>query len=405
MDIREDTVIYRPQYLEKIKPFINKDIIKVLTGQRRVGKSYVLLECINYIKSEKPDANIIYIDLDDINFLHIKNANDLHEYVKKRLEFGKTNYLFIDEVQDIDGFENVLRSYVANGTCDIYITGSNAKMLSGELATYLSGRYVEIPIHALSYKEFLQFHKLGDSDETLRKYLTYGGLPYLIHLKLKDEIVFEYLKNVCSTILFKDVLQREKLRNAVFLETLATYVAGNTGNIFSANNISKYLKSQNTKINVPQIINYLQAFSNAHLIHKVPRAEIEGMRVFEVGEKYFFEDLGLRNTLVSFDFSKDIGKLIENAVYNHMARLGWKIFVGRIGEHEIDFVCTKRDKKIYIQAAYLTHDEESRKREFGNLRRIKDNYPKYVVSLDPLLTSSNSQGIAHVHLRKFLMME
>jgi len=324
----ENNLISRQIYLKQIQPFIKKNIIKVITGQRRVGKSCIMQECMKSIVEQNKKANIIYINKEDFSFNFISDSETLNDYVKKNLDKKKSNFLFIDEVQDINNFEVALRSFLSKKQCDIFIAGTNAKMLSGDLATYLSGRYVEIPVHPLSYKEFLEFHKKSDSDESLISFLTYGGLPYLVNLNLNNDVVFEYLKNVYSTILLKDVVQREKIRNTDFLETLAYYTAENIGSIFSSNNISKYLKSQKVDIGTQQIINYLKAFCNAHLLNKVRRTDIEGLKQFEIGEKYYFEDLGLRNCITGFDFAKDIGKLLENSICNHFVQHDFKISVG-----------------------------------------------------------------------------
>lgn len=398
-------LINRPIYTERIKPFIDKGIIKVLTGQRRVGKSCILKQIQQYILQENPQANIVSINMEFEEFRNIHSDIDLFEYLKDKFPTDADNYLFIDEVQDIDNFENVLRSLQAKEACDIYITGSNAKMLSSELTTYLSGRYIEFHIHSLNYTEFLNFHRLEDDQQSLMKYLTYGGLPYLSRLALTDELAFEYLKNIYSTILLKDVVKRENIRNVGFLETLALYTADNVGSLFSANNISKYLKSQRIDMATPQVINYLRALSNAYLINKIGRIDIEGLKKFEVGDKYYFEDLGLRNCQLGFDLQRDVHKLLENAVFLHLNSLQYEVFVGNKGEREIDFVAIKQGKRIYVQVTYLLADEKTKEREFGNLMSIADNYPKYVVSLDPLNTGSNVEGIHHLNLRDFLKKE
>lgn len=267
-------LINRQDYTERIAPFINKNIIKVFTGQRRVGKSCILRQIKEHIESSVPNSNTISINKELEEFAFILSHEELTAYVKAHLKEGHANYLFIDEVQDIKGFEHSLRSLQAQDACDIFITGSNATMLSSELSTYLSGRYVEFHIHSLSYREFLTFNRLSPSTPTLRKYLTYGGLPYLSNLDLENDIVFEYLRNVYSTILLKDVVKREGIRNVDFLETLALYTAGNVGNLFSANNISRYLKSQRVNISPLQVINYLRALQNAYLINKVRRIDV-----------------------------------------------------------------------------------------------------------------------------------
>ncbi len=398
-------LIDRPVYTKKILPFIGKGIIKVLTGQRRVGKSCILQQLMNVIKGRNPDANIIYINMEFEEFRIIRNDNDLFDYLKGKLLPELKNYLFIDEIQDISGFENVLRSLQAKSDCDIFCTGSNAKMLSGELSTYLSGRYIEFHIHSLSYSEFLIFHKLDNNNQSMRLYLTYGGMPYLSLLSLTDEMVFEYLRNIYSTILLKDVVKRERIRNVDFLETLALYAADNVGNLFSANNISKFLKSQRTDISTTQVISYLKALCNAFLINKVGRIEINGIKKFEVGDKYYFEDLGLRNCFLGFSLQRDIHKLMENAVYLHLSLLKYDVFVGKLDTQEIDFVGIKQGKKIYVQVTYLLVDEKTTDREFGNLLSIKDNYPKYVVSLDDFNKGSDLQGIRHMHLSDFLLLD
>jgi len=395
-------VINRPIYTERIKPFIGKGIIKVLTGQRRVGKSYILLQLMQELK--KTDANIVYINLEFEEFRNIKNDTDLFEFLGNKFVKNKINYLFIDEVQDIIGFEHVLRSLLAQNVCDIFITGSNAKMLSSELSTYLAGRYIEFHIQSLNYQEFLLFHKLENDSQSLMLYLTYGGLPYLSNLSLTDEYAFEYLRNVYSTIMLKDVVQRENIRNIDFLEKLLHYAADNVGNLFSANNISKYLKSQRTKISTNVVISYLRSLCNAYLIYKVGRVDINGLKKFEVGDKYFFEDIGLRNCQTGFSLQRDISKLMENAVFLHLKNLQYEIFVGKKDNLEIDFVGIKQGKKIYVQVAYLLADEATRKREFGNLQAITDNYPKYVITLDDFFRESDWEGIKHLNLRYFLSL-
>lgn len=398
-------IIERPIYSQRIKPFINKGIIKVLTGQRRVGKSCILMQLMEDIRKENPDANIVYINMEYEEFRSIQNADDLFSYLKDKFTDHGDNYLFIDEIQDITGFEHVLRDLQAKDSCDIFCTGSNAKMMSGELSTYLSGRYIEFHIHSLSYPEFLIFHKLPDENASLMKYLTYGGLPYLSRLALTDELAFEYLRNVYSTILLKDVIKRENIRNIDFLETLALYTADNIGNLFSANNISKYLKSQRVDISTPQVINYLKAFCNAFLLHKVGRIDVSGLKKFEIGDKYFFEDLGLRNCHLGFSLQRDIHKLLENAVYLHLSLLQYEVYVGQKDNLEIDFVGLKQGQKVYIQVTYLIADEKAHEREFGNLMAIPDNYPKYVVSLDDFNRESDVAGIKHLHLSKFLTLD
>ena len=398
-------ILNRSHYSNRIKSFAGKGIIKVLTGQRRVGKSYLLLQIMQEIKFENPTFNIVYINKEQEEFRFIKGEEELFAYLKDKIDPNKENFLFLDEIQDINGFEHVLRSLQAKETWDIFCTGSNAKMLSGELSTYLSGRYIEFRIHSLSYKEFLYFHSLPDEDNSLKLFLTYGGLPYLSRLPLNDEMAFEYLKNVYSTILLKDVVSREGIRNVDFLETLVDYLSDNVGSLFSATNIHKFLKSQRIDISTSVIINYLKALSNAYIINKTQRLDVQGLKKFEIGEKYYFEDLGLRNCMQRLDFGKDINKLMENAVYQHLRFLAYEVYVGKLNNLEIDFVGVKDGNNIYVQVAYLIVDEKTHEREFGNLMKIDNNYPKYVVTMDSFNIRSNYNGIHHLHLREFLKME
>ena len=389
-------------YSSRLEPYIDKGIIKVLTGQRRVGKSCVLQQMMRSIQQKNIHANIIYINKEDDEFRDIQTDIDLSAFVAKKLVKGKKNYLFIDEIQDISNFENTLRSLQATEQCDIFCTGSNAKMLSSELSTYLSGRYMEFRIHSLSFVEFMEFHKLENNDETLKKFLIYGGMPHLSRLTLNNEIAFEYLKNVYSTILLKDVVSRENIRNVDFLETLVNYLADNVGSLFSANNIHKFLKNQRVEISVNVIVNYLKALSNAYIINKVQRIDVKGLKKFEIGDKYYFEDLGLRNCQQHLEFSLDINKLMENAVYQHLKIHNYQVYVGKLGNCEIDFVGIKNDTRVYIQVAYLIDGAKTHEREFGNLLKIENSYPKYVVTMDHF--GSNYKGIKHIHLREFLMM-
>lgn len=396
----------RQYYTELITPFINKNIIKVLTGQRRVGKSCILQQLRQQILESAPNANIIFINKEYEEFSAIRTSEDLSAYIIPRLHPDVTNYLFIDEVQDIQGFEHTLRSLQAQDSCDIFITGSNATMLSSELSTYLAGRYIEFHIHSLTYKEYLTFHRVEASTQSLRNYLTFGGLPYLSNLPQQQEIVFEYLSNVFSTILLKDIVKREGIRNVDFLESLVLYTADNVGNLFSANNISRYLKSQRVNISPLQVINYLRSLQQAYLIHKVRRIEVAGLKTFEIGDKYYFEDLGLRNCHLGFNLQRDIHKLIENAVYLHLLHCRFEVFTGQqSGGREVDFVARRGDMIIYIQATYLLSDDTTRQREFGNLLAIRNNYPKYVVSLDEWTSGSITDGIQHLHLATFLQMD
>ena len=397
--------IPRPDYIERISPFIGKGLIKVLTGQRRVGKSFILYQLMDEIHRRDPEAEILYINKELHEFRDLRDGDDLYEYVSERLKSGVPNALFIDEIQEIKGFEHALRSLLSEGRCDIYCTGSNAELLSGELATFLAGRHVEIQVHPLNYGEFLFFHGLKDSRESVLSYLRFGGLPYLAAIGLSEATAFEYLDNVHASILLRDVVAREKIRNVDFLETLLDYIADNVGSLFSANNISKYLKSQQIAMPVPTILSYLAALQKAFIVRKARRSDVKGLKIFEIGEKYYFEDLGLRNAARGRTSPLELGKLVENAVYLRLVERGYSVNVGYLDGAEIDFVAQKDGSRLYVQAAYLIPDEETASREFGNLEKIDDNYPKYVVSMDDTIGKTDRKGIRQMNLREFLLAD
>lgn len=399
-------IVVRQHYLDKIEKYLGKDSIIVLTGQRRVGKSYTL-RMVRDLKAKDENNNIIYIDKEKKAFDHIKTYQDLNTYIDAHYQVGKMNYILIDEIQEIEEFERTIRSYITEPDAEVIVTGSNAKMLSKELSTIIGGRYKEIYVQSLSYKEFLQFHNLPDGDESLTKYIQFGGLPGLVKMGLDEDDAMEYQKDVLNTVLLKDVISRNNIRNISFLEKLTDFIADNIGKIISATSISKYMKSQGTNVSADTIIDYAQHLENAFIIHKVNRYDIHGKRLFESNDKFYFEDHGLRNAQADGTREGDIEKVLENIVYQHLISLGYKVNVGQLQAGEIDFVCTKKagSKRIYIQVAYIIANNETREREFGNLHNINDNYPKYVVSMTPGVTRNDDNGITHLHLRNFLMLD
>jgi predicted AAA+ superfamily ATPase len=397
-------IIQRPLYTNRIKPFINKQLIKVIVGQRRIGKSSVLFQVMSFIKEIEPSANLIQIDMELERFRLQRNGPELYSYIKSQLEKEKKNFLFIDEIQEVHEFQYIIRSLLNENECDIYVSGSNANILSGELATLLAGRYIKIDVHGLSYEEFISFNQIEDSDASLNQYLTLGGMPFLHKLGLEEDILFDYLRNLFSTILLKDVVSRNNIRNVAFLESLVSYLSDNVGSLVSSQNISKFLKSQNIRIPVPTVLSYIQSLTDSFLIHKVQRADVKGLKIFELGEKYYFEDVGLRNCIRTFSYQTDIHKLMENATYLHLLRNNFRVFVGKLGDKEIDFVAEKMGKRVYIQVCYVLKDEDTINREFGNLLAIPDNFPKYVVTMDPFIAHGSYKGIIQIHLREFLKM-
>lgn len=396
-----DLIIKREDYIKRVLPFIGKNLIKVFTGQRRVGKSYLLFQIMDYLLQQDSKTAIVYINKEDIVFSAIKTAQDLHDYVLQHKSNTTKTYVFIDEIQDIENFETALRSLLLHEDLDLYCTGSNAKLLSGDIAGYLSGRAIEIVVYSLSYPEFLVFHSLKDSDKTLEIYLKYGGLPYLKNLILEDDIVFEYLKNIYNTIVYRDIINRFSIRNVSFLEQLVLFFASNIGSLFSAKKISDFLKSQRINIASNQVQTYSDYLVNAFLIHRVSRYDLVGKRIFETGEKYYFENLGIRNALWGYRI-EDRGKIMENVVYNHLLFRGYQVQVGNLGALEIDFVAQRAGEKLYVQVALSINEPQTMEREFGNLKKIKDNFPKIVITFDTF-QGNTDEGIIATDLRSFLL--
>ena len=394
--------IRRQSYIDKIEKYLGKETIIVLVGQRRVGKSCIL-KMIRDDKMADSDNNVIYIDKEKWQYDAIQTYKDLNEYIERYWVNDKHNYILIDEVQDIEEFERSVRSFRTEPNTDIIITGSNARMLSNELSTLIGGRYKEIYIQSLSYNEFLEFHNLSDNDESLSLYIQYGGMPGLAKIGLEEDDAREYQIDIYHTVLLKDVIMRNQIRNVPFLENLVRFLADNIGKLISANSIAKYMKSQGESITSSVVINYISFLCEAYILHKVNRYDIHGKRVFENNDKFYFEDNGVRNAIAGGTREGDIEKVIENIIYEHLIRLGYQVYVGQLQAGEIDFVCTKPEgQRIYGQASFIIAEQATREREFGNLRSIKDNYPKYVISMTPLLTKNDDDGITHIHLRKFL---
>lgn len=395
------TVLHsRDTYIERIKPFMQTPIVKVMIGHRRVGKSYILYQLIDEIRNNEHDANIIYINKEDIDYVDIISSKDLHDYIASRLMSKRKNYIFIDEIQEIEDFRVAIRSLALDDSNDIYITGSNSEMFSSDLANELGGRYVEFKIYSLSYAEFLDFHKLNNDDESLEKYIRFGGLPYLIHLPMREEVVMEYIRSVYSTIVLRDVVARNNIRNTAFLEQLIRFLANNIGSLFSSKSISDFLKSQNIRMSPTLVSEYADSLVSAFVVHRLGRYDIVGKRLFERGEKYFFENMGIRNVVAGYK-PQDRAKRLENIVCNHLLYCGYEIAVGTLSSEEIDFVCTRAGETLYVQVAVELSKPETITREFGNLLKIKDNYPKIVVSGERSFENTY-EGIEHIYIRDFL---
>jgi predicted AAA+ superfamily ATPase len=396
-----DTILERENYLERLSVWIDKPIIKVITGQRRTGKSMFIFQIINYIRKNNPEANIIYINTEEEKCQHIRDYISLQNEINSRLSPDLKNYLFIDEIQDISEFERALRGYLSENKCDIYCTGSNSRLMSGELASFLSGRYMEFKIHPLSFSEFCYFHNQPKTGETLLKYFRYGGMPFLRHLPLEDYTVNEYLQSIYNTILLRDIAERYEIRNLHLLKVLSRFIADSEGAIFSSVSVSKYLKSGGIQASPKSILDYVDYLKNALIINQVERYDMTGKKALLSGGKIYFEDTGLRNAVVGGFKLTDIQKIMENTVYMHLVRQNCKVSVGQLRQQEIDFIAERNGDKYYVQVAYKLALQETVDREFGNLLLIKDNFPKIVVTMDEL-AGQDYMGIKHVHILDFL---
>ncbi len=402
-------IIERPIYINKIIRQLDRGLIIVLVGQRRVGKSFILKATANWLKQNIQNPNILFIDKDFDSFNFIKTAADLYAYATENLPVGGNNYLLIDEIQDIENYETALRSLYAEDRCQIIVTGSNAYMFSTEIATKFSGRYIEIPVRSLSYNEFLKFHNITDNHESLLKFLEFGGMPGLNKYHF-DEIpeIKAYLQGVYNTIVLKDIIAREQIRNIKFLENLMQFLADNSGQMVSVNSIVKYLKSQGTKVNNDIVSKYIKAASNALIIDPLSRYDIHGKRIFEQIEKYYFCDHGIRNYIAGEmpEMFGSIEKVMENVVRNHLLIQNFELYVGVLPVGEIDFIAKKGNQTHYFQVSYKLSESQTIEREFGNLYKIKDNFPKYVVTMEDIPGNIKQYpGINHISLHNFLLTE
>lgn len=394
--------------MSRIRPFIGSDLIKVMTGIRRCGKS-VMLELIKQelIESGVDPAQLISINFEDMNYSHLQTAQALHDEITRRVaEVEGKAYLFFDEIQEVTDWEKCVNSFRVSLDCDIYITGSNAKLLSGELATYLGGRYVEFIIYPFSFREFIELYRPvvpnASIQKSFQKYLLLGGMPYLANLRYADAPSKQYLQDLFNSVQLKDIVKRNKIRDVDLLERIISYVMANMGTTFSANSLAKFLKNERRATAPETILNYIKYCCETYLFYQVKREDIQGKQVLASNEKYYIADHGIREAVFGGN-TRDINLVLENIVYLELLRRGYEITVGRAGDKEIDFVCNRHGKKLYVQVAYLLASEETVNREFGVYDSIRDNFPKYVVSLDEFDMSRN--GIKHQNIRDFLLAE
>lgn len=401
-------MIKRELYMKRIRPFINTELIKVMTGIRRCGKS-VMLELIKQelVESGINPSQFISINFEDMRYDHLHTAKVLHEEITRRAsQIEGRAYLFFDEIQEVTDWEKCINSFRVGLNCDIYITGSNAKLLSGELATYLGGRYVEFIIYPFSFAEFLELYRPIAPEASIQncfqKYLVSGGMPYLANIRYETEPSRQYLTDLFNSVQLKDIVKRNKIRDVDLLERIIAYVMTNIGTTFSATSLVKFFKNEQRTVSAETILNYIRYCCDAYLFYQVKREDLPGKQILSSNEKYYIADHGIREAVFGGN-TQSIQLILENIVYMELLRRGYSVTIGRVGDKEIDFVCTRQADKIYIQVTYLLASDETISREFGVYDNIRDNYPKYVISLDEFDMSRN--GIKHRNIRDFLLME
>ncbi|MBW2609603.1 MAG: ATP-binding protein [Deltaproteobacteria bacterium] len=395
----------RNLYIEKIRPYIEKPVVKVITGMRRAGKSCFLQLIMNELNARKvTKKSILYINKESLDYDFIQDYRDLNRYVIDSFSGVKgTKYLFVDEIQEIEHWEKTIASFYSDSDFDIYITGSNAHILSSEIATLISGRYIEIPVYSLSFEEFLLFRdkRTKNKREEFSTYLWAGGFPAIHHFDFNQEVVYQYISSIYNTILLKDVIKRNNVRNVTLLENITRYIFQNVGNIFTAKKVSDYLKSQKLRVSIDTVQNYISYLISTFAVFKVPRFDVKGKRILELHEKYYLGDVSLRHALLGYR-EGDISGVLENLVFLELKRRGYHVFIGKAGNKEIDFIAEKENRKIYIQVAYLLASPETIEREFSVLKMLKDNYPKYVISMDEIF-GKDIDGIQRINLVDFLL--
>ena len=401
-------MIERNTYLQQIVPFIDKPQVKIITGIRRSGKSFVLRLLLEELtnKGIKP-KQVISVNFESFEYADLLNAKELYNYLKQQIKNKQRYYILLDEIQEVHEWEKVINSLLVDFNVDIYITGSNSHLLSSELATYLAGRYVEIPIYTLSYREFLDFRKSYFSQEqqhnTFEYYLRMGGFPVIHTTQYAEETAYKVVYDIYSSVILRDTVQRYKIRDVELLERVIKYAFDNIGNTFSGKNVADYFKSQQRRIDINTVYNYLNALEGAFILYRVPRYDIKGKEILKTQEKYYVSDISIIYATMG-QRDRLISGILENIVFLELKRRGFEVYVGKLDSSEIDFVAQQRAKKIYIQVAYKLENEQVVKREFGNLLNINDQYPKYVVTMDEFWKDS-IEGVQHLYITDFLMKE
>lgn len=404
-------MIKRELYLKQIRNFIDKPIIKVITGMRRSGKSMILkLISEELLEKGVSPQNIIYINFESLMFDDLTEFRALYRYIIEKSQNLKGKiYILLDEIQEVQHWEKAINSFMVDLDCDIYITGSNANLLSSELATYIAGRYIEIKIYPLSFAEYIDFakkqnpQKILTKEEYFEEYLQFGGLPGIHNFNYDKNNIYQYLADIYNSILLKDVIAKNNIRDVDLLERIVLYAFDNIGNTFSAKNVSDFLKSQGRKLSRETVYNYLKALENAYILSRVQRYDIKGKSILETMEKFYLMDLGFRHTKLGYR-SNDIAGYLENIIYLELLRRKYTVNIGKLQTKEIDFIGSFQEKKLYVQVTYLLSSPETIEREFSPLKNIEDNYPKYVLSMDNL-KEDNIEGIIRKKIIDFLLEE
>ncbi len=401
-------MLVRNSYHSEILKFVDKPLVKVVSGIRRCGKSVLMRQIVDLLlENGVSKDHIIYINFESFDFDDIKTAKQLYDFVKKVADKTQRFYFFFDEIQEIDGWEKAINAFLVDFDADIYITGSNSKLLSGELATYLAGRYIELHIYTLSFNEYLQIKGLDANKANLRtefeKYLKFGGFPIVHANSFDKETAYRVVYDIYSSVILRDAVQRYNIRDIELFERVVKYVFDNIGSKFSAKKVADYFKNQQRKLDLNTVYNYLNVLDSAFVTYRVPRYDIRGKEILKTNEKFFLSDPSLLYALSGYKETY-ISGVLENLVFLELKRREYKVYVGKLWDKEVDFVAEKAGDKIYVQVTYVMSEEETRKREFTSLKSIKDNYPKYVVSMDTLM-GENIDGIKHIHIADFLLMD
>ena len=403
-------MILRPMYMNRLKPFVNTPFVKILTGVRRCGKSTILLMLIEELKKQgMPENQIIHFNFDSMKYDNIKDRKLLYKVISEKIKPNVKNYIFLDEVQEIENWERTVNSIMTDFNADIYVTGSNSKMLSSEISTYLTGRYVSINVYPLSFSEYLDFKKSYSNENSFNRkddfahYLKFGGFPAVNLRGFTQDEAYTIVKDIYNSTIFKDIVQRNKIRKIELLERVVKFVFDNVGKTFSAKSISDYLKNQNRNMDVETVYNYLSFLEKAFIIYRCSRYDLQGKEILKTQEKFFLADPAFKYSVLGYS-PKSIAAMLENIVYLELKRRGYEVFVGKTLNQEIDFTAIKKNEKVYIQVCREISSEKTEKREYSNLLNIKDNYPKYLLRTDEF-SEGNYEGIKTMHIADFLLLD